>query len=372
MTTLPNTGMTLPLRGSSGSGKWGDTLDDNLRIIDEMDHTPGKGARIPTAGIVINADLPFSSLYAPTQLHRAQFSAIAGAALTGAQNLSLFVSDGTGGLAANELYFRTSAGNAIRFTSGSSLNVGAFVGGIGGDYASVGAQLNYDDAGKRYTFKEGTGDSSGWARLAAGGLRLIEFNTSEAVYVEQLAPSALASSYSMTWPTALPGSAQIVQIDSTGQLIFSNALAANQSVTVSGTGELKHGNATLVLPACIGLTSSGTFTFNTDGSVASASSGFWVIPVPLTTGDRVQAVTFAGFGDGAVDVTVNVNYIAKTSASSTKATITITNSPAGFNDSTATVGAPVALAAGEVCVIAVNPNATGFVFNNFRVVYDRP
>ena len=238
MTTLPNMGLSLPLRGAVGSGQWDDTIDGDLSIIDPHDHTIGKGARVPTAGLNINADLPFSALYAPTQLHRVQFSAIAGGALTNANNLSLFVSDGSGGLAANELYYRTSAGNAIRFTSGSSLNVSAFVGGIGGDYASVVAQLNYDDAGKRYTFKEGTGDSNGWARLAAGGLRLFEFNTTESVYVEQLAPAALAVSYAMTWPTALPGSQALVQVDNAGQYVFSNtvpnAVTFSGNVTING------------------------------------------------------------------------------------------------------------------------------------------
>ena len=250
MTTLPNSGMQLPIRGAPGSGTWDDTIDANYQILDVHDHTVGKFPRVPTAGLNINADLPFSALYAPTQFHRVQFSTIAGAALTNANNLSLFVSDGTGGLAANELYYRTSAGNNVRIINGSSLNVSAFVGGIGGDYQSVGAQLNYDDAGKRYTFKEGTGDSNGWARLAAGSLRLIEFNTTESVYVGQSAPAALAASYDMTWPTALPAATGLVQIDNTGQISVAsgNALPANQSITVSGTGLYKHGTQTLLLP----------------------------------------------------------------------------------------------------------------------------
>lgn len=218
MTTLPQMGLTLPTRGAGGAGQWGDTDDANWQKVDPHDHSPGKGTLVPTAGIGINADLSFSSLYAPTNLHRVQFSAIAGGALSGSQNKSLFVSDGTGGLSANELYWRTSSGTNVKVTAGSALNVSAFTGGIGGDYTAVSASVQYDDANRRYTFKQGGGTD--WARLVSGGLRLIEFGTSETVYVEQLCPAALAASYSITWPTALPGSTSFVKIDNTGQVSF--------------------------------------------------------------------------------------------------------------------------------------------------------
>lgn len=378
-TVLPNMGLTLPTRGSAGAGVWDDTIDANLHLEDEHDHSSGKGLRITPAAMNINADLPFSSLYAPTQLHRLSFSAIAAGALTGSHNKSLFVSDGTSGLSANELYWRTSAGNNVKLTSGNSLNVSAFVGGIGGDYQSVTAQLDFDDSQKRYTFKEGTSDSHGWARLAAGGLRLIEFNTTESVYVGQNCPAGLASTYDMTWPTALPGAAgALVQLDNTGQISFANTgvngvtLASNTSVTISGTGEYKHGNMTLTIAPGGGYNPTGTFTPDAAGAVSCSATGNWFVPIPLRTGDRVQSFTIAGFGDGSVDVVFEIFYVSKLGVSTTKATANITNAPASWNDSTATAGSPTALAAGEVCVAKVNPNATGFAFNNFRIVYDRP
>lgn len=267
MTTLPNMSLVLPTRGAPGSGAWADTLDSDLTLTDAHDHSSGKGVRVPSAGLNINADISFASLYAPKNLHRAQFSEIAGGALSGSHNLSLFVSDGTGGLTAHELYFRTSAGNFIKFTSGSSLNVSAFTGGIGGDYTAVSALVDFDDANKQYRFRSGGGTN--FARVTSGGLRLIEFGTSETLFVGQIAPAGLAASYTMTWPTALPGSAQIAQIDSGGQVSFSNTIGqavtfsaattfsalatlnagatagANQNITVSGTGTFKQGTKTL-------------------------------------------------------------------------------------------------------------------------------
>lgn len=254
-TVLPNTGMTLPVRGAPGSGTWGDTLDADLAIIDVMDHTPGHGPRVPVAGLNINADLPFSALWAPTQLHHIQFSAIASAGLTAGQRTSLFVSDGTSSLVANELYWHNSAGNKVQITAGNTLNFAAFVGGIGGDYTSVNATLNYDDGQKAYEFKEGTIDSHGWARLRSADLRLFPFNTTGAVYVGHAAPAGIAGTYTVTWPLALPGSTLLQQIDNAGQVIFSNTvpsaatfsalITASVGLIVSAGGAAITGNSSV-------------------------------------------------------------------------------------------------------------------------------
>lgn len=285
MTVLPSMGLTLPTRGPSGAGLWGDTDDANLGLLDVHDHSTGKGVKITPSGLNINADLPFSALYAPTQLHRVQFSAIAGAALTGAQRKSLFVSDGTGGMVANELYYLTNAGASVQITNGSALNVGSFAGTIGGDYAGVGAQLNYTDSSKTYDFKESTADSHGWARLQCGGIRLIEFNTTETFFVAHIAPSALAASYTATWPTALPGSQTLAQIDATGQIIFSNTLASAQ--------DIKHGTRTLQLAASAFQPATNAIVWSvTNGHISFGEPTKDVLfaPIPLKDGDRILAV----------------------------------------------------------------------------------
>jgi len=243
MTTLPNMGLVLPTRGAPGSGAWGDAIDANYVLEDAHDHTTGKGARVPTAGLNINADLPFSSIYAPTQLHRVQFSSVAAAGMSGSNNKSLFVSDGTSGLAANELYWRNNSGNNVRVTSGNSLNI-SLAGAIGGDYSSVGAQLNYDDAGKRYTFKEGTSDSNGWARLASGDARLFPFGTTGANFVGLAAPGGIGASYTATWPAALPSASSFVKIDNTGAMSFtlnSQVYQHTVDLVVTTTSAIKAG-----------------------------------------------------------------------------------------------------------------------------------
>lgn len=222
MTTLPNMNLVLPTRGAPGSGLWADALDAALALLDAHDHSSGKGLRVPSAGINVNADLTFASLYAPTNLHRISFASITALA---ANNKSMFVSS-----ADNELYWRSNAGTNVKLTSGTALNVAAFTGGIGGDYAAAGAALAFDDSGKRYTHKDG---AANWARLASGEVRILETGTAESVYVGLAAPAALAGSYSITLPLAVPGSTSLVQMDSSGVLTASNTVA--NALTLAAT-----------------------------------------------------------------------------------------------------------------------------------------
>lgn len=272
MTTTPNMSLVLPT-DHSDSNIWGPILATLFTRVDLHDHSTGLGVKVPTAGLNINADLSFSPGGTPralTDVKAIDFAAVASTAVTSYAG-AFFVSDGTGGLVANELYFRTTSGTNVRFTNGAALNVAAFAGGIGGDYAAVGAAVAFDDAADRYTFKQ---QGNLWARMASGEVRILETGTTEALYVGLAAPAALAASFSITLPLAAPGSTSLVQMDSSGVLTASNTVAnavalsasltvgttlgvtglitatagvtaaANQHVTVSGTGRFKHGTRT--------------------------------------------------------------------------------------------------------------------------------
>jgi hypothetical protein len=317
--------LVLPTRGPAGSGLWKDTLDAALTLLDAHDHTTGKGVRVPSAGLNVNADISFASLYAPTNLHRLSFASVT--TLT-SNNKSLFVSSSD-----NELYFRNNSGTNIKLTSGTSLNVAAFTGGIGGDYASVGAEVAFDDAGDRYTFKQNS--ATGWARLACGEVRILETGSSETVYVGLAAPAALASSHTITLPLAAPGSTSLVQLDSSGVLSASNTVAnaatfstsvttptlagtpnftgavtmastlgvtglitatagataaANQHVTVSGTGAFKHGLKTKTISALSGksLSSADAWTVG-NAEIRLTGALQWKVPITMSAGERILA-----------------------------------------------------------------------------------
>lgn len=329
MTTLPNMGLVLPTRGSSGSGHWADTLDQNLSRLDNHDHSADSGARVPTAGISINADLSFNSAWAATALNRVTFSSVAPVAA----NKSLFVSSTD-----DELYWRSAAGANVKVTDASSLNVAAFTGGFGGDYTAVSAEAAYDDANLRYTFKQGGGLL--WARMASGEVRILETSSSESVYVGLAAPAALAGSFTLTLPLVLPGTTTPLQLTSAGVITtsdtFANAVtfsstatatglitatagataAANQHFTVSGTGLFKHGTKTLSIASSAFNASSVTVTNAPAGCVtfSTASSADVYASITLPVGARILAIRCFIKDDSSSPTKVQATFISLTSA----------------------------------------------------------
>lgn len=298
MTTTPLMAMVLPDDGASFN-QWGILINQIFSgRIDLHNHTTGLGAKVPTGGLNIDADLSFSPSGTPraiTDLKAIDFSAVAASAVASLAG-AFFLSDGTGGLVLNELYYRTTSGSNVRITSGAALNVAAFAGAIGGDYVSVGALIDYDDASDMYRFRQETAAAvRQFAKLSSADIQLTEYKASgvtpvPATAVTLKSPAALAASYSMTMPAALPGSTHPVQMTSAGALVETGsiAMAANESVTVSGTGKFKHGLKTIKVPVVAPVGGASTSTQS-----ASITSGapFWTVTLPdLIVGSRILEV----------------------------------------------------------------------------------
>jgi hypothetical protein len=233
MPTLPNMSLITPTAGGD-SGSWDDKINAAFALVDAHDHTSGKGVAVPVAGLDIDDDIAMGG-NGLTGVGLVDFTTVA--ALASGANV-LFTSSADG-----ELYWRTTGGTNVKLTSGSSINT-SLVGGIGGDYSTVGADLNYSDADKVYTHKIETGT---WARSASGPVRIYEYNTSESVYVEHAVAAALASSYTVTWPAAVPGAAALMQVSAAGVMSFSNT--TTQEITAA---DFNHTTAQSVsLPGCM-------------------------------------------------------------------------------------------------------------------------
>lgn len=384
MTTLPQMGLVLPTRGAPGSGIWDDTVDADLALIDAHNHSTGQGTAVPTAGININADLTFSSLYAPTNLHRITFASIV--ALTG-NNKSLFVNT-----ADNELYWRSNAGANVKLTSGSSLNVSAFTGGIGGDYAAVGAAVAFDDAGDRYTFKQNSPGFT-WARLASGDVRLFETGTTDSVFVGLAAPAALAGSYTITMPLAVPAATRPVQMSSAGVLTAGDSdnvavggtlsaaglvtatagatAAANQHFTVSGTGEYKHGDRTLTINALDGNASAVWAVNTTTKAMESNGSGDLPVVLPLKVGDRIKSMRFMLIGNGTADITTTVTFLNASMVGSSIGTNTTNNQAAAWTAIPIDLTDTTIIADSSVVVVFA-ANAAGLMVGTITYTFDHP
>jgi hypothetical protein len=360
-TTLPNMGLVQPTPGGD-SGVWDDTVNDDLEILDAHRHEAGNGLRIRPAGMDINADLTFNSLYAPKDLHRITFASIV--ALT-SNNKSLFVNTSD-----NELYWRSNTGTNVKLTAGNALNVAAFTGGFGAGYTSASAAADYDDSTEQYTFKQAA--AGNWARLGVGGIRLYEFGGTATTRVGLLSPAALAASYDVTFPAAVPASQQLLQMSSSGVLIASNVLAANESVTVSGTGTYKHGLQTLIVPILSPATPIATISQVT---LTTPSNGLGV-PISLPVGCRILAVRAVILDNSTGPttlrcrlrsevLTVGYSTIASSSASLGNATVqTLTIS-----------GLTTVITTGNTYQVAIDNNGVGSAtcqIYGVEVDYDRP
>jgi hypothetical protein len=302
MPTLPNMSLITPTLGGD-SGTWDDKINACLALIDAHDHTSGKGVLVPVAGLDIDDDLAMGG-NAVTGLEKLGFNAITALA-SGTKNLFVSSSD-------NELYWRSNAGANVKLTDGASLNI-TLVGGIVGDYSSVGAEVAYSDADDVYTFKQPTT----WARLACGAVRIYETGTSESVYVEHAVATGLASSYTVTWPTALPPTYDSEVRVGTGGAISYQTLLKTAMISAHKFDQ----------------TSGTAHTLSTNASQWSFGSSLTNIMAPfeVAAGDVIKSVTF--YVDKASDATNTLTvylhtYLASTGVKTDSQSATLsTNAP---------------------------------------------
>ena len=284
MPTLPNMSLVTPTLGGD-SGVWDDRINACLGLVDAHDHTSGKGVAIVSAALNINADVAWAS-YGLTGVGRVDFNTVA--ALAAGANV-LFVSSADG-----ELYWRNTGGTNVKLTSGSTLNI-SLVGGIAGDYTAVGAEVAFSDADQVYTFKDQSSPTKKWARMASGPVRIYENDTTESVYVEQVVAAALASSYTVTWPAAVPGSGVFMQISAAGLITYSNTVVGN--VTAA---DFRYTTAQTVQMAGSMWVEAVDVKTHTEligagggwhGWTLAASANMLTMPLAVKTGDVITAYT---------------------------------------------------------------------------------
>lgn len=386
-TTSANMLLSLPtLQGDPGT--YDDQLNASLARIDLHNHTTGLGVQVPTAGIGINAALTFAG-YAGINMGAVSFATAAAYTV----NRSLWVSSAT-----DELMWRNASGTSFAVTSGGGLNM-SLVGGITGDYSGAGAALYYDDSAQAYRFLEAAPAPNNWSYVKAGGFDLYEHASGIANFIGLRSPAALAASYNLTFPAALPGSTLLQQVSSAGVISWSNTIsgavtmsstatvgstlgvtglitatagltaAANQHVTISGTGELKHGDRVRTYNA-MGIVVSSNLT---PGGISMTSTGAAVgfLMLPFNVGERIKSVTIALFGDGAADVTIDVKTVTTAGALASIGASTVNNQPASWSDTTINV-TDTTVTDSLALHIRFDVTATGLSIGNVRVTYDRP
>jgi hypothetical protein len=274
----PYMNLTLPTASISTGPGWASTLNDAITSVDSHDHTSGKGIKVPTAGININADLALNS-FNMTNIRSLRLVNQGSPLALGTDLGCIYESGGN-------LYYNNSGGSQVQITAGAALN-GASLGAIGGDYSTSTASLFYTSASKIFTFWQ---SSNTPAKIDTGDLILRNITTpTNAITV--LVPGSLAASYSLTLPGALPGSVLPLTCNASGVIAFSSTVSA-----IDVTGNATFGGS---------LTLTGALVAN--GAVTLGDSSGDVITINGT----VQSITVSGasifngavtLGDAAADI----------------------------------------------------------------------
>lgn len=380
-----NMGLILPTEDGDAD-VWDTLLAAVFTLIDEHDHTTGKGVPVPSAGLRINADVAWSysgTNYAITALKALDFTPLAATAMT-SYSSALFANSSD----SNNLYYRNSSGTNVKITDGSTLNV-SIVGGIGGDYSSVSALLDYDDASDTYRFRQETSASvRQYAKVSIADLIIREYDPAGDATVPSntitiKSPDALAASYSLTLPDAVPASSTLfLQSTTSGVLSWSNT--TTQVVTAA---TFKNSTAdTIAINAMEAVDVNGTHTKATSaigaqkGWTLAASTNKIAYPIRLPVGARITsyAVWLEKNTNGSATVTARI-YATRTSTLGTESAQGSGNSSSlnapGFIQLTET-GLSIDITAGFEYYVVLTPSgsvtSSADVLYSAEVSYTRP
>lgn len=363
MPQSPTPNMLLVQPSENGdTGVWDTLLTTLFLLIDGHDHSSGKGVKVKPNGLTIDADLSMASAgsyYALKDCKAIDLEPRPASEMTAYAGLFFNSSD------SNNLYCRTASGTNVRITNGTTLDL-TVVGGIGGDYAAVPAELNFVDSSKSYTFRSTS--AGNWSRLQAGALRISEFGTTETTYVEIACPAALAGTYTITMPTAAPGATAPVQMSSAGTLTASvaDAIACG---TVTTSGSYKHSSdETLVLAASLAHPTGAPTFGNKSWTATGPGTVFW--PVSIPAGRRIKTITY-WYNRSSGTMIFNFNRTTlSTNADSNLSSVNVAAGTGVTSVSTATLNHTVL--ATDQYWIGADLAAAGNVVFSAVVVYDYP
>lgn len=177
----------------------------------------------------------------------------------------------------------------VRITNGGALNAAA-LGGITGDYTGAGPmQFRYDSANTRYDAFANQGANT-WAYVRARGFDIAGSATSA---FRQRHLWGGTANQTITWPSALPATTKVLQIDTAGNLSYSNTISG------LGYGEYKVTYAT-PLERAIYISGTGparVITGNVSGTVCAALSEIQ-FEIPLRVGERLKSIAVYGTSTG--------------------------------------------------------------------------
>jgi hypothetical protein len=286
--TTPKMGLAEPQPGVTPDLTAAQNIVDNFSIIDDHDHTAGKGGLIPSAGINVNS---------PLQFNNNQARSLGGANLTSLGSVLSSASDNRTVYAlGNELYYRDGSGNNVAITAGGS------VAGASGTISGLTGAATVAFSTGVIDFRT---DATPLRMIVAhSDIRLYPLTSAATNFVTLRVPTALATTYTLTLPNAVPVSTQYLSMNTSGDVLTVSANDIVDAYTrTTGTTVGVRGVAIS--------TSSASFSTTSTSTVDVTN-----LTVTITTSGRPVVITMIGpvFGAGNGQIQVNGSASGSTAA----------------------------------------------------------
>lgn len=288
-TVSPNMNLIIPTVGQEPGPDFADDINASLTLVDQHDHSPGKGTPITPAGMNINDTLDLNENLIQDA------SGINFIAQSSTPDINTVYVNGV------DAYFVDGLGNNIRLTQS---------GGVAGTPGSIAnlvapASATYVAGSKTFVWQSGTGIA---ANMDAAALLMRNITPNSTYALTLRPPTGLSQNYTVTLPTA-PLATSFLQMDSSG--------------TISGTIPTSHGltddNIAVgtQLPLVIQSKTSAYTVLETDGVVlADATSAGFTVTMYDAQDTQGKEVTIRK-----TDSTLNVVTISLVGAATTSTTL---------------------------------------------------
>lgn len=196
----PNMSLTIPTVGSQPGPDYAFNVNASLTLIDQHDHSPGRGVQITPAGMNINTTFDVQSNNV-ININDLVFTAQSSSSTLQA----LYVAPGTESPAINDLFFNDGSGNIIQITAAGTVN--ATIGSLPGESYAAGT----------FFWKQGTGSTTP-ANFDIGSITLRPNIAATTFGVTLTPPAGISSSYSVALPALPISSNKIMSMDTSGNM----------------------------------------------------------------------------------------------------------------------------------------------------------
>ena len=220
MANTPNMQLPSDVPSVTTGPQWATDLETMKGLIDAHSHVSGQGLQIPTAGLSINANLPFGGNLA---------TGVAGIGLNAQATTQSGTLFNTFQQVGGNLYWNNAQGVPVQLTAANGPATTAS--GVTG-LAGTSAAITYSAALSTFIF---TSAATLSANLDAGTVTLRQPGVANAPGISLAHPLTTSGAYTAYWPVALPSAGSgLMTLDQFGNMGVGSADPIVQNVNVSG------------------------------------------------------------------------------------------------------------------------------------------